>query len=192
MVNADRSDDLSLINRFKAGDISAFEEILLRHQDKIYNLCRRMLGNSRDAEDATQDVFLKAYQNLNKFKPDSSLHTWLFRIAVNTCIDYKRKPFFESLFKTSKEGEVFVADRPADSPSPDRLYESKEINDAIQLALSRLSAKLKVVIVLREIEGLSYDEIADVLDVSTGTVKSRISRAREELKELLKKFREQK
>ena len=192
MVNADKADDLSLINRFKAGDISAFEEILLRHQDKIYNLCRRMLGNSHDAEDAAQDVFLKAYQNLNRFKPESSLHTWLFRIAVNTCIDYKRKPFFESLFKTSTEGDVFVIERPADSPSPDRLYESKQIDDAIQLALSRLSAKLRVVIVLKEIEGLPYEEIAEVLDVSIGTVKSRISRAREELKEFLKKFREQK
>ena len=78
MVNANKADDLSLIDRFKAGDISAFEEILLRHQDKIYNLCRRMLGNAHDAEDAAQDVFLKAYQNLNKFKPEASLHTWLY------------------------------------------------------------------------------------------------------------------
>jgi len=187
-----KASDLSLINKFKNGDTSVFEEILLTYQDKIYNLCHRMLGSSHDAEDATQDVFLKAYQNLNKFKPDSSLYTWLFRIAVNTCIDYKRKPFLESLFKTSKEGDVFVVDRPADSPNPDRLYESKQINDAIQLALSRLSAKLRVVIVLKEIEGLSYDEIAEVLDVSMGTVKSRIFRAREEMKEPLEKFREQK
>ena len=192
MVNANKSDDLSLISRFKAGDISAFEEILLRHQDKIYNLCRRMLGNSHDAEDATQDVFLKAYQNINKFKPEASLYTWLFRIAVNTCIDYNREPFFESLFKSSKEGDVFVVDSPTGSPSPDRLYESKQISDAIQLTLSRLPVKLRAVIVLKEIEGLSYEEIAEVLDVSIGTVKSRISRARDDLKEVLKKFREQK
>jgi RNA polymerase sigma-70 factor (ECF subfamily) len=100
MVNANKADDLSLINRFKAGDISAFEEILLRHQDKIYNLCRRMLGNSHDAEDATQDVFLKAYQNLNKFKPESSLHTWLYRIAVNTCIDYN--------WSQDEEGQILI------------------------------------------------------------------------------------
>jgi RNA polymerase sigma-70 factor (ECF subfamily) len=192
MVNANKSDDLSLISRFKTGDISVFEEILLRHQDKIYNLCRRMLGNSHDAEDATQDVFLKAYQNINKFKPEASLYTWLFRIAVNTCIDYKREPFFESLFKSSKEGDVFVVDSPTGSPSPDRLYESKQISDAIQLTLSRLPVKLRAVIVLKEIEGLSYEEIAEVLDVSIGTVKSRISRARDDLKEVLKKFREQK
>jgi RNA polymerase sigma-70 factor (ECF subfamily) len=187
-----KTDDLDLINRFKGGDASAFEEIILKYQDRIYNICRYMLGNAYDAEDAAQDVFLKAYQNLNKFKPDSSLYTWLYRIAVNTCIDYRRKPFFESLFKKSKEGDVFVVDQPSDSPSPERLYGSKEIGNAIQLALGRLSEKLRTVIVLKEIEGLSYEEIAEVLDVSIGTVKSRISRAREELKELLKNFREQK
>lgn len=187
-----KKDDLNLINRFKDGDTSAFEEIVFKYQDKIYNLCRHMLGNAHDAEDAAQDVFLKAYQNLNKFRPEASLHTWLYRIAVNTCIDYRRKPFFESLFKSSKEGDEFVEELPADSPSPDRLYESKQISNAIQLALGRLSERLRMVILLKEIEGLSYEEIAEVLDVSIGTVKSRISRAREELKKLLKKFREQK
>jgi len=187
-----KTDDLDLINRFKGGDASAFDEIIFKYQDKIYNLCYHMLGNSHDTEDAAQDVFLKAYQSLNKFKPDASLHTWLYRIAVNTCIDYKRKPFFESLFKSSKEGDEFVADHPSYSPSPERLYESEQIGKAIHLALGRLSEKLRTVIVLKEIEGLSYGEIAEVLGVSIGTVKSRISRAREELKELLKKFREQK
>jgi RNA polymerase sigma-70 factor (ECF subfamily) len=192
MVNANNADDLRLIDRFKAGDISAFEEILLRHQDKIYNLCRRMLGNTHDAEDAAQDVFLKAYQNLDKFEPEASLHTWLYRIAVNTCIDYKRRPFFDSLFKSSRAGDEFVEDRPVDSPSPERLYESKQIRKAIQLALGRVSQKLRIVIILKEVENLSYEEISEVLDVSIGTVKSRISRAREELKALLKKFGEQK
>jgi len=187
-----KADALDLINRFKDGDTSAFEEILLKYQDKVYNLCRHMLGNSHDAEDAAQDVFLKAYQNLNRFKPEASLLTWLYRIAINTCIDYRRKPFFESLFKNSKEGDVFVVDHPSDSPSPEKLYESKKISNAIQLALGRLSEKLRTVIVLKEVEGLSYEEISEVLDVSIGTVKSRISRAREELKELLINFREQK
>src|SRR4030042_4038357 len=190
--SVNKQDDLSLITRFKAGDTSVFEEILLKYQDRIYNLCRYMLGNTHDAEDAAQDVFLKAYQNLNRFKPEASLLTWLYRIAINTCIDYRRKPFFESLFKNSKEGDVFVIDQPSDSPSPEKLYESKEIGNAIQFALGRLSEKLRTVIVLKEIEGLSYEEISEVLDVSIGTVKSRISRAGEELKELLINFREQK
>jgi RNA polymerase sigma-70 factor (ECF subfamily) len=181
-----KADEFDVINRFKDGDTSAFEEIILKYQDKIYNLCRHMLGNAHDAEDTAQDVFLKAYQNLNKFKPEASLHTWLYRIAVNTCIDYRRKPFFESLFKTSKAGDEFMIDQLDGSPSPERLYESKQIGDAIQFALGRLSGKLRTVIVLKEIEELSYEEIAEVLDVSVGTVKSRISRAREELKELLK------
>jgi len=131
----DEADDLVVVNRFKDGDTSAFEEIVLKYQDRIYNLCRRMLGNAHDAEDAAQDVFLKAYQNLSKFKPVASLHTWLYRIAVNTCIDYRRTPLFESLFKTSKEGDVFVTDPPADSPSPERLYESKQLSSAIRSAL---------------------------------------------------------
>jgi RNA polymerase sigma-70 factor (ECF subfamily) len=192
MVNANKADDLSLINRFKDGDTSAFEEIVLKYQDKTYNLCRHMLQNAHDAEDAAQDVFVKAYQNLNRFKPEASLLTWLYRIAINTCIDFRRKPFFESLFKTSKEGDVFAVDQLSDLPSPERLYESKQISHAIQLALVRLSKKLRTVIVLKEIEGLSYEEIAEILEVSIGTVKSRISRAREELKELLINFREQK
>ncbi len=187
-----KADGLDLINRFKDGDTSAFEEIVLEYQDKIYNLCRHMLQNAHDAEDAAQDVFVKAYQNLNRFKPEASLLTWLYRIAINTCIDYRRKPFFESLFKTSKEGDVFAVDQLSDSPSPERLYESKQISHAIQLTLGRLSEKLRTVIVLKEIEGLSYEEISEILEVSIGTVKSRISRAREELRELLKKFREQK
>jgi len=187
-----KADSIVLINGFKDGDISSFEEIVLKYQDKIYNLCRHMLQNAHDAEDAAQDVFIKAYQNLNRFKPEASLLTWLYRIAINTCIDYSRKPFFESLFKTSKEGDVFAIDQLSNSPSPERLYESKQISHAIQLALGRLSEKLRTVIVLKEIEGFSYEEIAEILEVSIGTVKSRISRAREELKELLINFREQK
>jgi len=187
-----RNDDFDLISSFKRGDKSAFEEIVLRYQDRIYNLCIYMLGNIHEAEDVAQDTFIKAYQNLNKFKPASSFYTWLYRIAVNTCIDYKRKPLLESLFKSSKEGDEFVVDHPADSPSPERLYGSKEIGNAIQLALGRLSEKLRTGIVLKEIEGFSYEEIAEVLGVSIGTVKSRISRAREELKKLLINFREQK
>lgn len=151
-----------------------------------------MLGNKHDAEDAAQDTFLKAYQNLKDFKPEASLYTWLYRIAVNTCLDYKKKPFFESLFKKSDEGEEFVIEPTSDEPSPEKNYESKQIQNALQEALRKLSPKLRAVIVLKEVEGLSYEEIADTLDISTGTVKSRISRARDELKNLMKNFTEQK
>ena len=185
------SDDFSLIARFKDGDRFSFEEIVLRYQDKIYNLCWHMLGNAHDAEDAAQDVFLKAFQALPKFRPEASLYTWLYRIATNTCIDYKKKPIFESLFGDSGEGERLVRDRASDAPSPEKLYQSKQIGETLQESLGKLSSKLRAIIILKEIEDLSYEEIADTLDISMGTVKSRIARAREELQKLMKKFREQ-
>jgi len=184
-------DDLNFIKKFKDGDASAFGEIVLKYQDKIFNLCRHMLGNAHDAEDAAQDAFLKAYQALPRFRPDASLFTWLYRIATNTCIDYKRKPVFESLFGDAGEGERLVHDRASDAPSPEKLYQSKQIDQALQESLGRLSPKLRAIIILKEIEELSYEEIADALEVSMGTVKSRIARAREELQKTMKKFREQ-
>ncbi|TAN41658.1 MAG: sigma-70 family RNA polymerase sigma factor [Nitrospirae bacterium] len=186
------TDDLGLVNKFKEGDISAFEELVLKYRDRIYNLCAYMLGNAHEAEDAAQDTFIKAYQGLSRFKPDAAFYTWLYRIAVNTCIDYRRRPFFESLFRRSDTGEEVVIEHPSASPTPEREYESKQIQQALQTALKKLSPKLRAVIVLKEFEGLSYEEMADTLDVSIGTVKSRISRARDELKILLKGFTEQK
>jgi RNA polymerase sigma-70 factor (ECF subfamily) len=123
-----------------------------------------------------------------KFRPEASLYTWLYRIATNTCIDYKRRPVFESLFGASEEGERLIHDRASDAPSPERLYQSKQINQALQEGLAKLSPKLRAVIVLLEIEGLSYEEIAETLDISLGTVKSRVARAREDLKKSMKKY----
>jgi RNA polymerase sigma-70 factor (ECF subfamily) len=188
----DKSDDLLLIGRFKNGDQSAFEELVLKYQDRIYNLCRQMLSNVQDAENAAQDTLIKAYQNLGKFKPDASLYTWLYRIAVNTCLDCKKKPFLESLFKSSDEGEEYIAEQASDGPSPERLYESKQVGYALRKSLLQLSPKLRTIIILKEIEGLAYEKIAEVLDISMGTVKSRISRARDELRELMKEIMEQK
>jgi RNA polymerase sigma-70 factor, ECF subfamily len=186
-----RSADIDIINRFKNGDTSAFGEIVLKYQDKVYNLCRHMLRSAEDAEDAAQDVFLKAFQALPKFQPDASLSTWLYRIATNTCIDRRKKPIFESLFGDSGEGEKLINDRASDAPSPEKLYQSKQIDQALQENLGKLSPKLRAIIILKEIEDLSYEEIADTLEISMGTVKSRIARAREELQKLMQNFREQ-
>ena len=171
-----------LIERFKQGDPSAFEAIVRKHQDRIYNLCRYMLQDPRNAQDAAQDVFLKAYRGVKNFRPDFSIYTWLYRIAVNTCLDYQKKSRREVSMS-----EPLAEDLPSDEPFPEQLYESREITAAIQLALQKLPKKLSAAIVLREIEGLSYNQIADVLRTSVGTVKSRISRAREELRHLLQK-----
>jgi RNA polymerase sigma-70 factor (ECF subfamily) len=182
------SDELLIIERFKNGEKAAFEKLVLTYQDRIFNLCRYLLGNSHDAEDAAQDTFTKAYRNLNKFRPEASFYTWLYRIAVNTCLDYKKRPFFESLFRKSDEGEDYVLDPVSDEPSPEKLYESKQLGIALSKGLGKLSLKLRTVIILKEIEGLSYEAIAEVLDISVGTVKSRISRARAELKGLMKDY----
>lgn len=179
---------MNFLERFREGDASAFEEIVRAHQDKIYNLCRYMLGNARDAEDAAQDVFIKAYRNLKDFTPAPSFSAWLYRIAVNTCIDYRRKTPFLSFIRFSADGAELTMEPRSGLPSPEKSYESKVMGTAIEKSLSRISAKLRTVIVLKEIEGLSYEEIASVLGISIGTVKSRISRARDELKKLLIDF----
>jgi RNA polymerase sigma-70 factor (ECF subfamily) len=173
-------DENYLIRQFRNGDPSQFEWIVLKYQDRIYNLCRYLLGNPQDAEDAAQDVFIKAYRKLKDFRPESSLYTWLYRIGVNTCLDHKRK-FRPEPLKDQSSAEYL----PSAEPSPERHYQSKEIGQAIQTALEQLSGNSRAIIVLREVEGLSYEEIAEVLDTSVGTVKSRISRTREELRRLL-------
>lgn len=182
----ERLNESDVLERFQHGDTSVFKEIVLAYQDRIYRLCRYMLGNPQDAEDAAQDTFLKTYQNLKNFTPSASLYTWIYRIAVNTCIDYKRRNAFEGLFKRSDNEEDLIAREPSTDPSPERLSESGEASGALQKALNALSRKLRAVIVMKEIEGLSYEDIAAALDISMGTVKSRISRAREELKKLMK------
>lgn len=173
-------DDKSLIGQFKDGDPSAFERIVQIYQDRIYNLCRYLLGNPQDAEDAAQDVFIKAFRKLNDFRPEASLYTWLYRIGVNTCLDHKKKLRPEP-FKDGYQAE----DLPSAEPSPEHRYQAKEIDRAIRSALDQLSKNSRTVIVLKEIEGLSYEEIAEVITLSVGTVKSRISRTREELRRIL-------
>lgn len=189
---ADPSSDLELVRRFVAGDGTAFEQIVRTHQHRVFAVCRRMLGNAADADDAAQDVFLKAFNGLRGFRPEAALATWLYRIAVNACIDRRRRPFFRALLRRVADGAgEEVVDVPSRDPSPERLLEAKQIARAIDAALARLSPKLRAAIVLKELEGLSYEEIAEVLEVSLGTVKSRISRARDELQRLLSVAREQ-
>ena len=185
-----KDEDSGIVGRFKQGDAFVFEEIVLRYQDRIYNVCRSILDDQHDAEDAAQEVFLKAFQSLGKFKPDAALYTWLYRIAVNTCLDFKKSPF-SRLLKRLFDDEEGLKELPSQNPSPERTYTSKQMGARLNAALGKLPYKLRIAIVLKELEGLSYEEIALILDISTGTVKSRISRARERLQKSLKNFREQ-
>lgn len=179
------SPDLDRIRRFAAGDVAAFEEIVEAHQGRIVTLCRYMLGDATEAEDAAQDVFIKAFKGLKSFRPDAAFSTWLYRIAVNTCIDRRRKPFFRWLFIEDDAGGAGAGGVPSEAPSPERLVASRQVSQQIQQALQRLSPKLRAAIVLKEIEGLAYEQIAATLEISLGTVKSRISRARDELQRTL-------
>jgi RNA polymerase sigma-70 factor, ECF subfamily len=156
-----------------------FEEFVRKNEDRIFNLCLYMLGNSLDAQDAAQDTFIKAYKGMKDFRPEASLYTWVYRIAVNTCLDHRRKSRYDPL-----KGDVLSEQLQSDGLSPEGHYHSKKAAEALQTALKKLPGKLRSAIVLKEIEGLSYEEIALVFDISLGTVKSRISRAREELRRL--------
>jgi len=174
-------DDIDLITRCKSGDRNAFGELVRRYQDRVYNLCRYMTEDADDARDVAQDVFIKAYGALKNYRPDAGFYTWLYRIAVNTCLDFKKKS------RTSQLDDEHAESLSSGEPSPEELYESKEVGRIINAALQSLPGKLRAVIVLREMDGLSYEETAAVLGVSTGTVKSRLARAREKLRNRLQR-----
>ncbi len=178
------TNELELIAKFKRGDRSVFEVLVLKYQDRIYNLCLYMLGNSQDAEDVAQETFIKAYRNLDSFETHAPFYTWIYRIGINTCLDYKKK--------ASSRYERFHVDIDSlqqEIPyeiSPENHLKMSEISESVQAALLEIPAKLRSVIVLKEIEDLSYEEISRVLKISIGTVKSRISRARELLRKKLR------
>jgi len=178
-------DDFGNIEEFKKGDVSAFEELLLKYKDRIYTLCRYLLEDHHDADDAAQDTFVKAFQELKGFTPTASFYTWLYRIAVNTCLDQRRKVSLRKRLFVS-DGASFLDTASSQSPSPESDYETRQALLSLQTTLNHLSAKLRVPLVMKEVEELSYEEIAAALDVSVGTVKSRISRAREEMGRMMK------
>lgn len=184
-----------LIRRAKQGDMLAFEELILKHEKIVYNVALRMMNHSEDARDISQDVFLKAYKNLANFDERSAFSTWLYRITHNTCIDEMRKRKGKHSYSLeeemeSEEGSMQrqIADE-GDTPEESLLRE-EEKGEILQ-ALDTLSGEHKAAIILRDVKGLSYDEIAEILELSMGTVKSRISRARNQLKAEILKMREQ-
>ncbi len=171
-------------------DSTPFEQRVLHYQDRLFRLCRYLLKNPHDAEDAAQESLAKAYQNLASYTPGTPFYSWLSRIAVNTCLDHQRRDAVRALFLfTTAPAQLDSHAAPA--PDPESRYATSQELQNLQRALRQLSAKLRTVIVLKELEGLSYEEIAALLDLSMGTVKSRISRAREEIVRLMKKSTEQ-
>ena len=179
---------LSIIREVQSGDVNAFEAIVREYEKSVYNIALRMCGDREDALDISQESFLKAYHALANFRGESKFSVWLYRIVSNTCLDFlrERKRRAEvSLSVEDDEGESAEREIADETLSPERLYERKLTREAVQRALLSLPEDQRKILLLREIQGFSYEEIGRVLSLESGTVKSRIFRARRKLCEFL-------
>lgn len=177
-------DERELIARLQKRDEAAFEELIRQYEKKVYSLCFRMCGNSEDAEEAAQDAFLALWRGIDRFRQESSLSTWIYRLATNACIDTLRRRKKQSGSVSLDDEELFV-DAVDTSPQPQETVEHRETQKLLQEGLSALPEEYRKVLILREIEGLSYTEIAESASIELGTVKSRISRGRSLLRNFL-------
>lgn len=176
-----KPDDITLARAVR-GDMQAFETLVEQYQHRVYGICLRMLANEQDAQDAAQETFVKVYKNIRTFKQEAQFSTWLYRIAVNTCLDMLRKRrIVQSLDAMVEEG----FDAPSNEESVEAVLERSV--DAAQLseAIAKLPEDQRTVIVLRDVQGLSYEEVAQSVEANLNTVKSRISRGRRALRKLL-------
>lgn len=187
--------DEDLVARSKNGDIKAFEELVCRYERKIYTVAYRMMGNYDDANDLAQEAFLRAFQSIGGFRQESSFLTWLSRIVTNVCRDELRKRYRISVESLDQEvclGDIEIKKQIAASePGPDEIYEKIELQQELQEIMATLSPEFRLALVLRDVQGFTYEEIAEQLECSLGTVKSRISRARNYMKEKLLSRQEQ-
>lgn len=183
------NNEQALLNKCKNGDVQAFEELVCLYERKVYTLAYRMMGNPEDANDLAQEAFLRAFRAIGSFRGDSSFSTWLSHIVTNLCRDELRKRYRISVESLDQEvclGYSEVKKQiPSAEPTPDEIYEKRELQQEIQELLSTLSPEFRLALILRDIQGFSYQEIAEQMECSLGTVKSRINRARNYLKEKL-------
>ncbi|MDL2237576.1 sigma-70 family RNA polymerase sigma factor [Christensenellaceae bacterium OttesenSCG-928-K19] len=171
--------ETELIKSAQNGNVQAFDELISAYEKKIYNIAYKFMRNDHDAQDAAQDAIIKMYGNLKKFSFQSAFSTWMYRVTANTCLDILRKKKanaqiddFENVI-TSRDG------------NPDKEALNNELGAGIKSCIRMLPEKYIPIIVLKDVEGMKYEEIAEIMKISVGTVKSRISRAREKLRELL-------
>lgn len=179
-----------LIRRAQQGDNDAFEELLLLHQKKVYNLCLRMSANPDDALDLSQEAFLRAWRSLGQYQFEASFSTWLFRLTSNICIDFLRRKkrrqetsLTESYDDSDEGAELSVPDA---QPGPEQQAMTNETKIELARAMEQLSPEHREILQLRVIEDLQYEQIADILGVRVGTVKSRLARARLSFRKILK------
>lgn len=181
--------DLALVERVKRGDKAAFDLLVIKYQSRIINLVSRFVRNHADAQDVTQDAFLKAYRALPNFRGESAFYTWMYRIAVNTAKNFlalqvsRRTSDMDQ--DVSEMEQIDGSDALRDMDTPEHLLLTSEIQDTVVRAIAGLPEDLRTAITLRELEGLSYDEIAEAMDCPIGTIRSRIFRARETIDKLL-------
>lgn len=176
-------EDFVLIKRFKDGDKTAFNKLVAKHKDKVRNLVFLTLGDSDYVDDISQDVFISIFHKLGDFRFESKFTTWLYRITVNKCRDYLRKKRVRSIFVPMQDSD--------EGPSTRIRSESIDVPGLVRKAIVRLPDKLRIPLILRDIDGFSYKEIAEKLDCEVGTVKSRIFRARESLKVILEPYQKE-
>lgn len=181
-MSADES-DLSLVRRVQRGDKGAFDALVLKYQHKLVKLVMRYVRNPAEAEDIAQEAFIKAYRALPQFRGDSAFYTWLYRIAINTAknavVSRDRSPVEYDLDRSNTDESYDMQGRMKDSETPEGLVLTDEIRSTVNAAIDALPDDLRTAIVLRELEGLSYEEIAAAMACPVGTVRSRIFRARE-------------
>src|SRR5450432_1004181 len=186
------SDELALVASAKAGDVTAFEELVRRYDRNVFRIAQHITQNREDAEDVVQDAFIKAYTNLKQFQGQSKFYTWLVRIAVNEALMKLRRRRPErtvSLDEEVKTEEDSVPREVADwSPNPEQQYKQAELREILDKTINGLPASFRTVFVLRDVEGLSTEETADALELSIPAVKSRLLRARLQLRERLNRF----
>lgn len=179
-----------LVAKSKKGDIIAFEELISGYEKKAYNIAYRMMGNEEDAKDMAQEAFIKIYKSIKNFREESSFSTWLYRIVTNVCLDEIRKrkrnntlPLEINIESDKGAAHIEIG---ADKETPEDIFERIEKRQLILNAINSLNEDYKTVIVLRDIQGFGYEEIASMLSCSLGTIKSRINRARNALKDKLR------
>lgn len=180
-------EDRELIEQCLRGRKEAFGELVRRHQDRLYNAVYRFLDNADDAQDVVQETFVSAWQALAHFKGDAKLFTWLYRIAINHAIDLKRKQRVSRSLEVHLTEEIRLTDS-SPASQPEETAERHEDADRVRKALNLLSGEHRLVLVLKDIEGMKYEKMAETLSVPIGTIRSRLHRARLELREILERM----
>lgn len=183
-------DAATLIRRSKQGDCEAFGQLVLQHQDRLFNAVYRMVGRYEDAADIAQEAFLKAFKAIDRFREDAAFYTWLFQIAVNTVMSKRRKDMVrkesQKVPLDPRNEDAAPAQLASGNPGPEALAQNAELGENIHKAIGQLEEEYRLIVVLKDIEGFDYKEIAEMLGCPHGTVKSRLHRARLQLREALR------